>query len=135
MIFVQETGWTLNRRWTAPGWYLIHSYAGRASTLCMSRSSFLRPDQLIFIDIIPGRLQHIRLHLMRIHNMCNIYQIAWNTTKPRNPLLQEFAMIWKSLRVAIQHIPRSHMLLIAGDCCTTCHWFTRCQIWPGNPDR
>ena len=118
LVLVQETSWNLNRRWTAPGWYMIHSSAGRASTLCMVRSTLLRPDQLTYADVLPGRLQHIRLYLTRIHDVFNIYQVAWNTTKPRNVLLQERALVWQSLKDAIQHVPKGHMLLIAGDCNT-----------------
>ena len=118
LVLVQETGWNLNRRWTAPGWYMIHSSAGRASTLCMVRTTLLRPDQLTFADVIPGRLQHIRLYLIRVHDIFNIYQVAWNTTKPRNVLLHERTLVWKSLQEAIKHVPKNHMLLIAGDCNT-----------------
>ena len=107
MVLIQETGWNFNRRWTAPGWYLIHSSAGRASTLCMVRNTLLRPNQLVFADVIPGPLQHIRLYLTRIHDVFNIYQVVGNTTKPRNILLQERALVWKSLKDAIQHIPKS----------------------------
>ena len=46
LVLVQETGWILNCRWTGPGWYMIHSSAGRASTLCMIRTTLLRPEQL-----------------------------------------------------------------------------------------
>ena len=117
LILVQETGWTLNRRWTAHGWYMIHSYASRASTLCMVRSFLLRSDQLTVADLIPGRLQHIRLHLTRIHDVLNFYQFAWNTTKPRATLIQDRAKVCKT-RDAIQHVPKSHMLLPASDCNT-----------------
>ena len=97
---------------------MIHSLAGRASTLCMVRTTLLRPDQFTFADVIPGRLQHIRLYLTRVHDIFNIYQVAWNTTKPRNVLLQERTLVWKSLQEAIKHVPKNHMLLIAGDCNT-----------------
>ena len=97
---------------------MIHSSAGRDSTLCMVRTTFLRPDQLTFADVIPGRLQHIRLYLTRVHDIFNIYQVAWNTAKPRDVLLKERTSIWKSLQEAIKHVPKNHMLLIAGDCNT-----------------
>ena len=74
LVLVQEIGWNLTRRWTAPGWYMIHSSAGRASTLCMIRTTLLRPDQLTFANVIPGRLQHIRLFLTRVHDIFNIYK-------------------------------------------------------------
>ena len=100
LVLIQEIGWNLNRRWIPPGWYMIHSSAGGASILCMVRTTLLRPDQLSFADVIPGRLQHIRLHLTRVHDIFNIYQVAWNTSKPRN-------VVWKSSKRPSNMFPRT----------------------------
>ena len=96
----------------------LFSHGHRAIVLCMIRRRLLRPDQLAWSELCPGRLIYVRLHLTRIHDIICIYQHSWSSLKDRHTLLQDRLQVFEAIRHCIHHVPKSHMLLLAGDCNT-----------------
>lgn len=94
---------------------MMHSHGHRATVLCMVRRRLLRPDQLAWAELCPGRLIHVRLHLTRIHDIICVYQHSWSSQKDRAILLHDRKHIFDAITQCIRHVPKSHMLLLAGD--------------------
>ena len=115
---LQETGWRFSNQWVSGDWYMLHSHGHRATVLCMIRRRLLRPDQLAWSELCPGRLIHVRLYLSRIHDIICVYQHSWSSSKERQILLHDRLQVFEAIRQCILHVPKSHMLLLAGDCNT-----------------
>ena len=82
----------------------------------MIRRAVIYSDKVAYNAIIPGRLVHLRLMLYCIHDIFSVYQHAWNTARHRAGLVHDRADLWIRLGESIRHVPRRHMLLVAGDC-------------------
>ena len=118
VAILQETGWRFTNQWVSGDWYMLHSHGHRATVLCMVRRRLLRPDQLAWAELCPGRLIHVRLHLTRIHDVLCVYQHSWSSLKDRQTLLQDRMKVFEAIKQCVRHVPKSHMLLLAGDCNT-----------------
>ena len=89
VAILQEIGWRFSNQWVSRDWYMLHSHGHRATVLCVIRRRLLRPDQLAWSELCPGRLIHLRLHLSRIHDLICVYQHSWSSSKERQILLQD----------------------------------------------
>ena len=81
----------------------------------MIRRAVISSDKIAYNPIIPGRLVHLRLMFHCIHDIFSVYQFAWNTTRDQTDLTRARAELWTRLGESVRHIPRRHMLLVAGD--------------------
>ena len=114
-LLIQEIGWIFSNQWQTHNWMCIHTAHQRASQLLMIRRVVISSDEIAYNAFIPGRLVHLRLMFKYIHDIFNVYQFAWNTTRDPTDLTQARAELWTRLDESVRHTPRRHMLLVAGD--------------------
>ena len=81
----------------------------------MLRKAVIKMDQVAFHALVPGRLLPLRLDMPRTHDFFCVYQYGWTSARARPDLLADRKRIWDLLADGIRHIPKSHMMLVAGD--------------------
>ena len=123
-IFVlPEARWAFESMWETDRWLFVHSgpASGRSAGILIIISKKLCTGDLLTMSyrtIIPGRLVHLRLHLVpRYLNILACYQYAGHTGVD----MADRASFWTSLNETLHSLAHRHGLVMAGDfnCCLT----------------
>ena len=118
IVFVQETHWRLQKTWVASGYMCIHGGNPHATSgdssglLTLISSRVCLPEMVRFEDVIPGRIQHVRIPSSKdtSFDMINVYQY---TRKQSH--MSGRASVWNTLGSLIERLPVRNGLLIMGD--------------------
>ena len=116
IILVPETRWQYTNEWQDSDWCCIHSgdSASRGSgLLCMISRKLQKMQSIKWLDVIPGRILHVRLAFAsRCVDFLGCYQFAMGHQQHRK---QERQTWWTKLDHYMQRLPRRNMLVLAGD--------------------
>ena len=123
IIFIQETKWSADYNWSNKDYHYVHSAGVHKADkvgglLTMVSTQLAKPDDLQFLSVHAGRIQHVRFGRGNLQtDLVNVYQHVANekkaTTEHRHSLLQR-------LQRCLASIPRRNGLIIAGDMNTSC---------------
>ena len=123
IIFIQETRWSADYNWSNKDYHYVHSAGVHKADkvgglLTMVSTQLAKPDDLQFLSVHAGRIQHVRFGRGNLQtDLVNVYQHVANekkaTTEHRHSLLQR-------LQRCLASIPRRNGLIIAGDMNTSC---------------
>ena len=121
VVIMPETRWRYTQEWQDLHWNCVHSGdPDRPGTgiMCLISRRLQKLQQLRWIDLIPGRILHVRLHFTgRCVDVIGCYQYTNSHNAQR---MQERSRWWKALDDYLQQLPRRNLLALAGDfnCCT-----------------
>ena len=118
IILVQETHWRFERTWLASGYICIHGGNDHATTgdcsglLTIISSQVCAPEMVRFADVLPGRIQHIKIPSTKDTSLdlINVYQY---TRKQAH--ISSRAHVWNILGSLLECLPLRNGLLIMGD--------------------
>ena len=112
VIHLQETHWRHTSTWTQRHYYCLHDGCDKGGgLLTLISRKFCTMDEVTWHSVVPGRLQHIRIHVKgRNLDLLNCYQHVRNhlNTESRN-------QYWQALNDTLSSIPNRNLLLLSGD--------------------
>ena len=110
---IQETHWPFSNEWTTDQHHCIHSGTGqrRGGLLCLISKRLCHQHQISWVDLIPGRLVHIRLHGTTHHiDILHVYQHTGVAGH-----MDDRADLWMKLQTCIQSCPKRNTFILLGD--------------------
>ena len=118
VVFLQSTGWSFSSTWSR-GYAIVHcGTPGKQNggLLMMVKHTIASAENLNFCDVVPGRIQHVRVQqLKQSHDLANVFQHPWRTGHSQDQNLEIRREFWDSLRECCAHLPFRNRLVIAGD--------------------
>ena len=112
VIHLQETHWRHTSTWTQRHYYCLHDGCDRGGgLLTLISRKFCSMDEVTWHSVVPGRLQHIRIHLKgRSLDLLNCYQHVRNHLN-----IESRIQYWQALNDTLSNIPNRNLLLLSGD--------------------
>ena len=112
VIHLQETHWRHTSTWTQRHYYCLHDGCDRGGgLLTLISRKFCTMDEVTWHSVVPGRLQHIRIHMKgRSLDLLNCYQ---HVRHHQN--IESRNQYWQSLNDTLSSIPNRNLLLLSGD--------------------
>ena len=115
-MILTETRWRFCSEWQDGNWMFIHSgHASQpgAGILILLSRRLCTHSSVRWLDVSPGRRVHVQIRLMpRCFDLVAGYQHTFSTSKTK---LTERASWWTCLDQYLDHLPKRHVLLLAGD--------------------
>ena len=116
LIVLLESRWSFTSKWSDPNWHALHSGTSEDAAdgvLVLFNARSIQASQIGSIDLLPGRLVHVRVHYrQRACDLICRYNFMDDRSTKRQNLRQTF---WAALDQCISSIPNRNSLLIAGD--------------------
>ena len=116
ILLIPETRWQYNSEWQDEDWCCIHSGDPNqkgSGLLCLVSRKLQRLQQIKWLDVIPGRLLHIRLQFAdRGLDILGCYQHTNNPQAARQQMRHSW---WQTLDKYMMGLPRRNLLVLAGD--------------------
>jgi len=116
LIVLLESRWSFTSQWSDPNWHALHSGTSEDAAdgvLVLFNARCIQASQIGSVDLLPGRLVHVRLHYrQRACDLICCYNFMDDRSTKRLNLRQTF---WAALDHCLSSIPNRNSLLIAGD--------------------
>ena len=116
LIVLLESRWSFTSQWSDSNWHALHSGTSEDAAdgvLVLFNARSIQASQIGSIDLIPGRLVHVRVHYrQRACDLICCYNYMDDRSTKRQTLRQTF---WTALDKCISSIPNRNSMLIAGD--------------------
>ena len=116
VIVLTETRWSFSSEWSDGVWHALHSGTSNDRAdgiLVLFRASRIMETHIGSVDLLPGRLIHVRLHYRQ--RACDIL-CCYNFMDDRSTArLNQRHHFWTELDACISRLPNRNSMLIAGD--------------------
>ena len=129
LVFLQECHWPQSTEYCSDRW--IHIYSGTNSSqggvMIMINKSIATAEQIRYVELVAGRVLHVRIGTEPPVDALCVYQHAWSTQhrpgpdsllsapNPKEELLARRHQIWTTVRTWANSVPQRNSMLIAGD--------------------
>ena len=112
VVMLQETHWAFSSEWVTDRYFVIHSGESRLGGLMTLISKQLcEQTDISWIDPIPGRLVHVRIHgKLRHIDLINVYQHVHVSNR-----MEQRSDLWHHLNSLLTSLNKKNTLIMMGD--------------------